>query len=226
MWELLIKKPESVEALLDKRHMEDKVQQHTEKKYYSPEEYLAIEQSADYKNEYFNGEIVPMTGNTTNHNQIAGSIYAYLKFALKEKNYRVYISNVRLWIPRYNQYTYPDVMVTDGEPIYEGTDKTTIANPMLIVNISSRSIGHSKESDKFRLYRSIPEFREYVMVDQNQFYVEQYSKNSHGSWLLTEYDAINSVLTFDSIGFQLSFNDIYDFVNLQMDEPPKIDYGF
>ncbi|MEC4818871.1 MAG: Uma2 family endonuclease [Scytonema sp. PMC 1069.18] len=206
--------------------MEDEVQQYTEQKYYSREEYLAIKQSVGYKSEYLNGEIVPMTGNTTNHNQIAGGIYAYLKFALREKNYRVYISNVRLWIPRYNQYTYPDVMVIEGEPIYEGTDNTTVSNPMLIVNVSSRSIGHSTEADKFRFYRSIPEFREYIMVDQNQFYVEQYTKNSQGSWLLTEYDAINSVLTFDSIGFQLSFNDIYDLVNLQMDEPPKIDYGF
>jgi Uma2 family endonuclease len=42
-------------------------------KLYSPEEYLALEEVAESKSEYIDGEIVPMTGGTPNHNDIAGN---------------------------------------------------------------------------------------------------------------------------------------------------------
>jgi Uma2 family endonuclease len=43
----------------------------TQKLYHTSEEYLELEEKAEYKSEYRDGEIVPMTGETTNHNQIA-----------------------------------------------------------------------------------------------------------------------------------------------------------
>ncbi|MGB8698678.1 MAG: Uma2 family endonuclease, partial [Thermosynechococcaceae cyanobacterium] len=89
-------------------------------KSYTLEEYLALEELAEYKNEYRNGEIVPMTGGTTAHNQIAGNLYVALKYALKGKPYKVYIGDVKVWIPSYRLGTYPDVMVISGEPIYQG----------------------------------------------------------------------------------------------------------
>ncbi len=61
----------------------------TLKKIYTPEEYLSIEEKAEFKSEYRDGEIVPMTGGTTNHNKIAGNFYAYLKFALRTKLLKV-----------------------------------------------------------------------------------------------------------------------------------------
>ncbi|TRU27295.1 MAG: Uma2 family endonuclease, partial [Microcystis aeruginosa Ma_QC_B_20070730_S2] len=41
----------------------------TDTKYYTPEEYLALEETSEDKNEYRQGEIIPMVGATTNHNQ-------------------------------------------------------------------------------------------------------------------------------------------------------------
>ena len=96
---------------------------------YTPEQYLELEEKADYKSEYRDGEIVAMTGGTTNHNELAGNLCAYLKLALRQKNYKVYIGDARLWIPLYRLYTYPDVMVIQGQPIYERKGKTTVTNP-------------------------------------------------------------------------------------------------
>jgi Uma2 family endonuclease len=81
------------------------MQVQTQKVYYSPEKYLELEEKADFKSEYRDGEIIPMTGETTNHNKIAGNFYAFLKFVLKASNYDVYIGDVRLWIPKYRQHT-------------------------------------------------------------------------------------------------------------------------
>ena len=111
------------------------MQLQTKSNYYTPEEYLALEEQAEYKSEYHDGEIVSMTGGTTNHNEIAGNLYANLKFGLKKQSYKVYIGDVRLWIPRHRLYTYPDVMVIKDEPIYADKGTTTVTNPILITDV-------------------------------------------------------------------------------------------
>jgi Uma2 family endonuclease len=185
-----------------------------EKRYYTPEEYLELEETAEYKNEYRDGEIVPMTGGTTNHNKIAGNFYAHLIFSLRGQDYQTYISDVRLWIPRYRLYTYPDVMVIEGKPIYAGTSKTTVTNPAFIAEVLSNSTKNYDRGDKFQAYRSIPEFREYILIDQYNFRVEQFSKKSEGQWLFTEYEGENGILKLDSIEFQIPFNELYEGVEL------------
>lgn len=183
------------------------------KRDYTPEEYLALEEATDYKSEYRDGEIMPMTCVTTNHNKIAGNFYANLKFYLIGQNYDIYISDVRLWIPRYRQYTYPDVMVIQGEHLYTETGTTTVMNPLLIVEVLSKSTNNYDQGDKFLYYRSIPEFNEYILIDQTSYHVIQHSKTLDGKWVLTEYEYEDAVLEFSSIEFQINLNDIYDGVN-------------
>ncbi|NJP08885.1 MAG: Uma2 family endonuclease [Leptolyngbyaceae cyanobacterium RU_5_1] len=182
-------------------------------RFYTPEEYLEMEEKANFKSEYRDGDIVPMTGGTTNHNEIALNLAASLKFALKKRNYRVYIGDVCLWILRYRQYTYPDVMVIQGEPIYTGTGTTTIMNPMLIAEVLSKSTQNYDQGDKFTYYRSIPEMQEYILLDQTQLRVMQHTKTTEGKWLLTEYEGENAVLTLSSVEFELSVGDLYEGVN-------------
>jgi len=189
------------------------MQLQTQKRYYTPEEYLELEEKAEYKHEYRDGEIVPMTGGTTNHNEIAGNFYANLKFGLRGQNYRVYIGDVRLWIPRYRQYTYPDVMVIEGEPIYTGTGTTTVMNPSLIVEVLSKSTKNYDLGDKFIFYRSIPEFKEYILIDQTKYHVMQYAKNTEAQWVLSEQESAEAVLELRSIEFQINLSDIYENVN-------------
>ncbi|MEH2165891.1 MAG: Uma2 family endonuclease [Nostoc sp.] len=189
------------------------MQLETQKLYYTPEEYLEIEEKAEYKSEYRDGEIVPMTGGTTNHNKIAGNFYAYLKFGLRGKNYDVYIGDVRLWIPRYRQHTYPDVMVIEGQPIYTGTSTTTVMNPMLIAEVLSKSTKNYDQGDKFLYYRSIPEFKEYILIDQYQYHVMQYVKTAESQWLFTELEHEYATLSLETVNFQIELRDLYEQVN-------------
>ncbi|MBO1051301.1 Uma2 family endonuclease [Dolichospermum sp. UHCC 0352] len=185
----------------------------TQTRYYSPEEYLELEEKAEYKSEYRDGEIIPMTGGTTNHNKIAGNFYAYLKFGLKKQNYDVYIGDVRLWIPRYRQHTYPDIMVIQGEPIYTGANTTTVMNPLLIAEVLSKSTSNYDQSDKFMYYRSIPEFKEYILINQYQYHVMQYVKTDDSKWIFTELQSESDILTLETIDFQIALSDLYEQVN-------------
>ncbi|MBS9387253.1 MAG: Uma2 family endonuclease [Dolichospermum sp. BR01] len=185
----------------------------TQTRYYTPEEYLELEEKAEYKSEYRDGEIIPMTGGTTNHNKIAGNFYAYLKFGLKKQNYDVYIGDVRLWIPRYRQHTYPDIMVIQGEPIYTGANTTTVMNPLLIAEVLSKSTSNYDQSDKFMYYRSIPEFKEYILINQYQYHVMQYVKTDDSKWIFTELQSESDILTLETIDFQITLSDLYEQVN-------------
>lgn len=189
-----------------------------EKRYYTPEEYLALEEVAEYKSEYHDGEILPMTGGTTNHNEIAGNFYSRFKSIFRGQNYRIYMGDVRLWIPRYRRYTYPDVMIIQGKPIYEGTGTTTVTNPSVLVEVLSKSTINYDHGDKFRYYRSIPEFQEYILIDQYSLYVEKFFRQSEGQWLLTEYEGEDAVLSLNSTDFQISFGDLYAGVDFELSE--------
>ena len=185
----------------------------TQTRYYTPEEYLELEEKAEYKSEYRDGEIIPMTGGTTNHNKIALNFAANLKFGLKKQNYDVYIGDVRLWISRYRQHTYPDIMVIQGEPIYTGANTTTVMNPLLIAEVLSKSTSNYDQSDKFMYYRSIPEFKEYILINQYQYHVMQYVKTDDSKWIFTELQSESDILTLETIDFQISLSDLYEQVN-------------
>ncbi|MUG98035.1 Uma2 family endonuclease [Scytonema sp. UIC 10036] len=185
----------------------------TQKPYYTPEEYLELEEKAEFRSEYRNGEIIPMTGGTTNHNKIALNFAASLKIALRGKKYDVYMADVRLWIPRYRQYTYPDVMVIQGQPVYTGTNTTTIMNPSLIAEVLSKSTKNYDQGDKFLYYRSIPEFKEYILIDQYSHHVMQYVKTAEGQWLFTELENESANLSLQTMNFQIQLSELYDQVN-------------
>jgi Uma2 family endonuclease len=185
----------------------------TQTRYYTPEEYLELEEQAEYKSEYRDGEIIAMTGGTTNHNKIALNFAASLKYGLRKKNYDVYISDVRLWILRYRQHTYPDVMIIQGEPIYATENNTTVMNPLLIAEVSSKSTSNYDQSDKFMYYRSIPEFKEYILINQYQYHVMQYVKTNDGKWIFTELESESDILTLQTIDFQIALSEIYEQVN-------------
>lgn len=177
---------------------------------YTPAEYLDLEAQSESKHEYRDGNIVPVAGGSINHNEIAGNLYAHLKFGLRRQNYRVYMSDVRLWIPSNPHYVYPDVMVIAGEPAFEGNRSDTVTNPILIAEVLSDSTRNYDRGDKFRLYRSIPQLREYILIEQDSMQLEQYSKVRDRQWLLTEYHTEDAVLILSAIEFQISLQDIYD----------------
>ncbi|MCD8489717.1 MAG: Uma2 family endonuclease [Desertifilum sp.] len=184
-----------------------------EKRYYTREEYLALEEAAEYKNEYYDGEIIPMTGGTTNHNRISGNFYRKFPLTLNGGEYEAFIGDVRLWISQYRCYVYPDVMVIRGEPIYEEKGTITITNPILIIEVKSNSTDNYDRRDKFRYYRSVPGFQEYLLVDQYSFQIEQFFKQSNGQWLFSEYEGESAILSLKSIPLEIPFQDIYQRVS-------------
>jgi len=192
--------------------------QTTEQGYSTEEQYLALEETAEYKSEYLDGEIIPLTGGSTNHNRIAGNVYIALNFALPEQEYDVFIGDVRLWIPKVRLYTYPDVMVIFGLPEYRNNRTDTITNPQVIVEVLSKSTKNYDRVDKFTFYKTIPSFREYILIDQTKIKIEQYSKTENKRWLYSEYDEEDTALVFNSFQLEVPLSAIYKKVNFEQVE--------
>ncbi|GBF79291.1 Uma2 family endonuclease [Aphanothece sacrum] len=190
----------------------------TEKQVYTPEEYLKLEKESTDKHEYRDGEIILMTGGTTNHNRLVLDFCTYLNLALMEQNSEVFAGDVRLWIPRYREYTYPDVMIVQEQPIYQLPGTTTITNPSLIVEVLSKSTKARDRGDKFRYYRSISEFKEYILIDQYNILVEHFVKTIEGKWVLTEYETKEAVLKLESVQFEITLQELYKRINFSESE--------
>ena len=185
---------------------------------YSQEEYFKLEETAEFKHEYRDGDIIPMSGGTTNHNQIAGNAYFQLKLALRGQKYRLFIGDVRLWMAEHRLYTYPDLMVIKGDVIYHENRKDTVLNPLVIIEILSESTGSYDHGDKFKYYRSIPEFQEYILIDQYQYSVEQFVKTETGKWQVNFYESADSILTLSTLDFAINLTDLYEQVNFETSE--------
>jgi Uma2 family endonuclease len=191
--------------------------QATEYDYYTPEEYLELEVKSLERNEYINGEIIPMVGGMPNHNLIIGNFYAALNFALRKQPYFVFVTDQRLWIPKSRIYTYPDVMIVQGELQLQSGRKDTIINPFIIIEVLSKSTQEYDRGDKFKAYRTIPSFQEYILIDQYSFHVEQYSKTDNNQWLFLEKDGQEASLQLSKINFEISLLDLYDKVNFEQE---------
>lgn len=184
-------------------------------KTYTPEEYLTLEEQAEYKHEYRDGEIIEMAGASTNHNKISLNFCRKFPLEINGQDYEVYMGDVRLWMPEYRIYTYPDIMVVKGETIYYEDSNSTILNPFLIVEVLSGSTKNYDKGDKFFYYRSIPYLEEYILIAQDSFYIEQFSKKAEGKWVLTEHKGQDTVLKLESVEFEISLKEIYKRVSFK-----------
>ncbi|BAY16013.1 hypothetical protein NIES21_18360 [Anabaenopsis circularis NIES-21] len=181
-----------------------------ETKHYTIEEYLELEIASETRSEYCDGEIIPMTGGTPDHNDIASNLVAILKAALRGKPYRVFILDQRLWVPDANLYTYPDVMVLPKPLELQTGRKDTVVNPCFIAEVLSKSTQNYDRGEKFVAYRKIPTFQEYLLIDQYRVHVEHHLKTSAHQWLFSEYDDPNVTLSLSTLELQISIAELYE----------------
>jgi Uma2 family endonuclease len=188
------------------------------KKLLSPEEYLTIERAAEYKSEYFAGEIFAMAGGSPSHNLIASNVIRELGTQLKRRPCKVYSSDQRVKVAATGLYTYPDVMVVCGKEQFDDEIKDTLLNPTLLVEVLSESTEAYNRGKKFEHYRRIPSFREYLLIAQDRCRVEQYVKQDDGRWLFSEVSDRQSVIKLPSLNCELAVAEIYDKVEFESEK--------
>jgi len=183
----------------------------------SASEYLEREKLALDRSEYNNREITQIPASQPSHSLICVNLLCNfmgfadeLNFLQQKAFYHIFSIQLRLYIPEYNSFTYPDVIMIDkNKMIYDEKDYY-VQNPLLIIEVFSPKTENNDRGWKFEAYRAIPSLQEYVLVAQNRCHIEQYSRNSENQWLLKEYSNPQNFIQFTSIPFQLEINTIYE----------------
>ncbi len=176
----------------------------------TPEQYLEIERKAEYKSEYFNGEMFAMAGAKWAHNLLVANLVAGLHRQFESRLCLVLPSDMRIRASATGLYTYPDVIGICGEPRFLDDQRDTLLNPGLIVEVLSHSTEAYDRGRKFESYKSIDSLREYLLVASDRIHADLYNRQPDGRWLLTSADKLEDSLSLESVGAQLTLADLYE----------------
>lgn len=176
---------------------------------HSLDDYWQLEQTAEHCHEYLDGVIVPLAGGSAIHSSIAVNLVAFLHFALRDTPFQVYNSDLRVWIPQYRCCTYTDGMIVEGDPQFHDDRDDEILNPSLIVEVLSPSTERYDRGEKFRKYRSLARVKEYLLVSQDEPYIEHYFKVNATTWNLTSYAGIDQSLQIECANLALPLAEVY-----------------
>jgi Uma2 family endonuclease len=178
------------------------------KKLYTPEEYLALEEVSPEKHEYYEGEIFAMAGGSANHNEIRREIFASLHGQLKGKDCKVFDSETRVKIQPTGLYTYCDAAVA-CKPIHlEATASETLFNPKVLIEVLSPSTEEHDLGFKLKHYRKLASVQEILYFSQDEASVEHFVRDGR-RWIITTIEGLGATVTLSSIGCRLELTAVY-----------------
>ena len=179
------------------------------KQKYTLEEYFELDRNSEANFEYFNGEVFEMSGVSPNHATIEVNLISNLSPVARDKGCQIFPANLRVKVPALPTYRYPDLSgVCGGAKFVEIGGLQCLVNPVLIVEVLSESTAAYDQGEKFRLYKSIETFREYILISQDTPDVSHFLKHNERFWLQSNYTSGES-LHVETLGFDLSVDEIY-----------------
>ncbi len=161
----------------------------------SLEAYYRAEEKSLFKNEYHNGIILKVAGGTFNHDSLSMKTGTLLNVFVEENNLDFFVngSDLKIRIEEYDKIVYSDALVICEKPIYFENRKDTIINPILIVEVLSDSTQNFDRTTKFEMYRTLPSFKEYVLIHQDRKQVSVWTKQVNNKWILEDYKGDDAI---------------------------------
>jgi Uma2 family endonuclease len=176
--------------------------QHKPTDFLSVDDYLADELLRETKHEYIEGQIYAMAGASKNHQRITLNISSLFREHLRGTPCEPFSSDIKVRIGDL-AFFYPDVIVTCADD----SDGYFSKQPLIIVEVLSKSTRRKDETTKRRLYQTLPSLQEYVLIEQDIVDIEICRRNQ--SWQPQHY-FMGDDITFEAIDLTLSVNDIYE----------------
>ncbi|MEM0996302.1 MAG: Uma2 family endonuclease [Bacteroidota bacterium] len=178
-------------------------------KTYTVDEYFALDAAAEYHYEYNDGQVYAMSGGTIVHGIIIANIIGELREKLKGSSCMVASSDVRVETEKGRSYSHPDAVVFCGTPQTTDNRKDTLLNPTLVIEVLSESTAAYDRGGKFRKYRGIPGFREYLLVEQDTLMVDRFYRKDNGIWVFDGTEYREDKIELQSLGVTLEVAEIY-----------------
>jgi len=173
-------------------------------------EYLEIERAAEFKSEFFDGEMFAMPRGTAIHSLIATNLGREFGNRLEGRRCVPYNADLRVKVEATGLFTYPDLSVVCG-PLHfvDPGPPDTIVNPSVLVEVLSDSTEAYDRGKKFEHYRQIPTLRDYLLVSQKEPRLEAYVRTPNGTWHLHEAAGTKESLAIPSLDIVISLGEIF-----------------
>jgi Uma2 family endonuclease len=151
----------------------------------TPEQYLELERAAETRSEYLAGSIYAMAGASLSHALVVSNAGFSLYSQLRGRDCTAFSSELRLFVPQYNLITYPDIFVSCRPFDVLDSRKDTLTDATCIIEVLSPSTKNYDRGEKFRFYRALPSFREYLVLAQDEVRAEHHSHQPDGAWRMS-----------------------------------------
>lgn len=175
----------------------------------SVEDYFELDRNAEGNFEYFNGEVFEMSGVSPNHARVERNLLNNLTDKAFEKCCEVFPANLRVKVPALTTYRYPDLSIVCGKANFEEIGGLQcLVNPILLVEVLPEATESYDRGEKFRLYKTIESFCEYILVSSRSKDVTHFLKHKDRFWLQSDYIAGES-LHITTLNFDLAVDEIY-----------------
>lgn len=182
----------------------------------SIKEYLAHEADTSTKHEFERGEILAMTGGSINHGILCGNAYNEIRKHIEQsgKECSTFGSEIRIHIDAMDSIVYPDAMVICEEMATSDKDPDAVINPILVVEVLSKSTESYDRGDKFYKYRQLPSIQEYVLISQDKPVVETFFRKETHIWEIARFVGLEKMIYLKSLAIHFPMANLYHSVNL------------
>ena len=190
------------------------------KQKYSLEEYFEIEKTSEEKFEYWDGNVWSMAGASPEHERIVVNAGGHLREIFRGRGCSVFGSNLKVKVPIYKPYRYPDLTAYCGQGIYEKMDGLDVlTNPQMLIEVLSPSTEAFDRGDKFTYYKSIESFTEYLLIATNRPHITQFIKRNANEWIQREAIGLDEKLFLETFGVEILLSEIY--LDVEFPEPSQ-----
>lgn len=177
---------------------------------YTLQEYFEIEKNSEEKFEYWDGNIWNMAGASPAHERIVVNISGHLRELLRGRGCSVFGSNLKVKVPAYLPYRYPDLTAYCGQGIYEKMEGLEVlTNPQMIVEVLLPSTEAFDRGEKFSYYKSIQSFTEYILIASNRPFVTHFIKQNENEWIQREANSLDGKLFLPNFDTEILLSEIY-----------------
>lgn len=176
---------------------------------YTYEEYLEMEDRAEERHIFWDGEIYAMAGASLKHSVLESRLVRLLGNVLDGRPCHALVGNQHLRALDSERTVYADASIVSGRFVMHPESSSALTNPTVVFEILSDSTEAFDRGDKFAYYRSFESIRSVVLLSQKTRRVERYSRDERGLWRLEDLGP-DDTLRLPEVEVNLPIAEIYE----------------
>lgn len=175
------------------------------------EKYLDFEREGNERHEFLDGSVYAMAGESPRHSTICFNLSGIAYTKLRNGRCRGFSPNMKIATDSKGLFSYPDLAIVCGEPKFHDKKGDVLLNPAVIFEVLSPSTENYDRGEKLLRYtNNIKSLTDYVLISQDKFFIEHYTRQKDGNWTKNEIEGANAKLFLPNIEAEIVLSELYE----------------